>query len=405
MSHSGGIIVADANGGIDVRGDIATVLGVNSGDVWTLYNHAIVNKWSKKKPVNWSLNGTMNVNPQGAYPSTWFQGVNGNYGLVSASALTSNLISKIDGGLNGWAYTRDTLAARVLDFNGYDQNAENPFDYLYLGLTPTTVASGGDITLEYQLRRDVSSDTNLGLFDLKAVLPTYGAVSSLSILYLAVVIYKNDGTYYDWASADEQIGSLLTDPAMHHFTFTAPTTLGTYKFVPVIVAARKQSASQAIGDIVTIPGVTVKQFEVARNVEPYMEVDAFVYNTGTGQNPNFGNTVYFYCTFYGGSNGGTFNDISLSFETSTGSPQMTLSNVQNGGSSGNLTVSANSEVRKPSSTSIYSKTWAGSVSLENFIRQYSGRARMYPGSGSTIAQYIFTVREAAAMPSGTIVPF
>lgn len=405
MSNSGNIITKP----IDLVGDIAAVTGCDSGFLDELYYYEDVKMFSKKKPVPWSVNGIPSLDPQSDHPNDWFKGVNGDYGIISKSATVNNLRSFLDGNLNGWTYSRDTLMARMLDFDGYYHGAVNPFQSLYIGADRTGVAPGGTLTFEYQLASNIASDYQLGILDLFAYTPNRGGKMNLADMYLAFVIYQYSNgsySYYDWCSAQVTLGVLATDPAMHSLTYTAPTTQGNYLFVPVLTNAKKESSSQAIGDIVTIPCKGETAFTVSVTVNPYMQVDAFVLNTGSGQNPDFGNKIYFYCTFFGGSNGGQFNNINLSFETSQGVGYLTLSNVQNAGSAGSLAVGANASVRKPANSDVYSTNWtSSSVTLESFIRQFGGKARIYPPSGSTIPSYSINVREAAGMPGGSVIPF
>ena len=409
MAHtSGGKITAP----VRVYEDIAAVLGSSSGDVWTLYNHNAVKMFSRKKPVPWSINGTKNLDPQTAHPNDWWKGINGDFGIIAKSADTTNVLSFIDGGLNGWTYQRDSLAARVLDFNGYYHGATNPFDFLFMQPDRTEVAPGGTITMQYQLSAGgAATDDNLGIIELNSGLNVGGVQKSISDLYAAFIIYQKQSggaySYYDWCSASESLSTLESDPAMHTVQYTAPTTLGDYRIVPVLTTNRKESSSQAIGAFITIPEKPVSDFVVARNVSPSMQVDAFVYNTGTGQNPNFNNTIYFYCDFMGGTNVGTFNNISLAFQTSQGVAYKTLTNVQSKGSATALVVSAGETVKKPEgSGNVYSTAWNAGITLESFVRSLGGEARIYcASSGSTLADYTVIVREAAGMPGGEVIPF
>lgn len=425
MAHANNIITAP----VRVYEDIAAVLGRNVGDVWQLYHdvnssgtlitNPAVKMWAKRKPVPWSINGVKALNPQGDHPvgssHPWFKGIDGDYGIVSKTTeLTgaNGLIAATDGNLNGWSYQRDALVARVLDFDGYYHAAENPFDTLYIGVSPSSVAPGGSLTMDYQLSRgDIGDDYQIGLFDL-AVRRTgaSGGVDSISTMYPAIAIFDNSGNYVGWASASETIGALQLDPAMHHFDFTAPNTTGTYKVIPFLSPTAK--ASQAQPDYcVTIPGVNISQITVANNVAPYMQVDAFVFNHGTSQNPNFDNTIYFYCNFMGGSNRSNFDNICIGFEAKQGGATVaykTLYNVQNEGSAGILTVEANQIVKKPEgSGNVYSTQWNNQYqSLENFVRTQNGVARIYCATaGSLLADYSILVREAAGMPGGQIIPF
>ena len=97
MPHTNNIVTAPVN----IKGDIAYVLGSSSGDLKTLYNHANVNMWSRKKPVPWSLT-TMVMNPQGDHPTDWWKGRNADFGITPKSADTTNVLGFIDGDMNGW---------------------------------------------------------------------------------------------------------------------------------------------------------------------------------------------------------------------------------------------------------------------------------------------------------------
>lgn len=401
---------------IDIGRDLAAIWGFSSYDLGYIISNAhsnnLINMWSRKKPVPWSTS-SMVVNPQGDHPNDWWKGRNADFGITPKSADTTNVLSFIDGGLNGWVYNIDTLAYRALDFDGYYQGATNPFDFLFLQPDRNEVAPGGTITMQYQLSAGgAATDTNLGIIELNSGLTVGGVKKNISELYAAFIIYQKQSggsySYYDWCSASQNLSDLESDPAMHSVQYTAPSTIGDYRIVPVLTTVRKESSSQAIGSFITVPGKTAYDVVVANTVSPYMQVDAFVYNSGTGQNPNFGNTIYFYCEFMGGSQGGTFNNISLGFQTSQGVAYKTLNNVQNQGAATALVVPANSTTRKPAgSGNVYSTPWNSSgITLENFVRSLGGEARIYCAtSGSTLAPYTVIVREAAAMPGGQVIPF
>ncbi len=407
MPHTNNIVTAPVN----IKGDIAYVLGSSSGDLKTLYNHANVNMWSRKKPVPWSLT-TMVMNPQGDHPTDWWKGRNADFGITPKSADTTNVLGFIDGDMNGWTYSRDTLAARALDFNGYYQGAPNPFDSLFLQADRDAVAPGGTLTFQYQLRAGGgATDYALGIIELNSGLSVGGVQKSISDLYAAFIIFQKQSggsyTYYDWCSASESLSDLESDPAMHSVAYTVPTQTGDYKYVPVMTTFKKEQSAQAISSFITIPGTEAVDFTVATNVNPYMQVDAFVVNSGTSENPNYNNTIYFYVEFFGGTNGGSFNNISLAFQTSQEVAYKTLTNVQNQGTAGALAVAANSSVRKPAgSGNVYSTTWTSTaITLESLVRSLGGEAKIYPPSGSTIPSYKVPIREAAGMPGGTVTPF
>lgn len=405
------------NVGISIR-DIQTVLGSSKDKIGALITEvdengkSLVNMWSRKKPVPWSRNNTPAWNPQGTQ-SQWWKGINNDFGIVSKSTDVTNLLSFIDGNMNGWAYNKDTLAYRFMDFDGYYHAAPNPFDSLFIQADRDAVAPSGTLTFQYSLRATGGEATtdSLGIIELYVPTPSAGGGSIVSNLYMGIVIYKkaSDGTYsyYDWCSASETLADLEIDRAMHTISYTAPSELGEYCYVPVLTNVPKTLSAQAISDIITIPGASASDFVVSQTVEPYLQVDAFVYNTGTSENPNYNNTIYFICYFFGGSYGGNFNNISLGFQTGQGVEYQTVRNVQNRGSAGALSVAANTRVKLPAgSGDCYSITWTGGLTLESLVRELAGKAVIYNAtSGTTMNSYTVPIRDAAALPGGSVIPF
>lgn len=409
--------------GIDIFSDIAHVLGRSATEIGQLYwdknadgqiiPNPVVNMWSRHKPVPWSVNGVANLDPRAAHPNDWYKGINGDFGIVMKTmTLASQLPSVVDGKLNGWTYVRDSMTARVPDFEDYYHAAPNPFDYLFIALDKEAVAPGGPLTLQYQLQYGggtTEDDDSLGIQDMQI---RDGSTLFLEEFYAAVLIYRRSGstyTYHGWASASETIDTLETDRAMHSFQFTAPTETGTYAYIPVLSRYRKTNQAEP-GYFVSIPGTVFSELLVSQRVNPYMSIDAFVYNTGTSENPNYNNKLYFIIHFIGGTNGGTFSNISLGFlDGKNDTPIHTLMNVQNNGSSGGLTVSANADVKRPAgSGDYYYINWPSSaaLTLENLVRKYRGKARIYPATtGSGIPSSENAIREAAGLPSGTAILF
>lgn len=419
MAHNNGIITKPIN----VRADIAYVLGRSTGDVGQLYwdkdangqaiSSPAVKMWSRHKPVPWSVGGVKNVNPQGAHPNDWHKGVNGDFGIkMKTFTLASQLPAAIDGDLNGWTYERDSMVARVLDFDKYYHAAPNPFDYLFIALDKESVAPGGTLTLQYQLQYGggtTEDENSLGIQDFQI---QDGATLLLENFYAAVLIYKKSGntyTYQTWASASETIDDLETDRAMHSFQFSAPTETGTYVYIPVLSRYAKGSQAEP-GYFISIPETNFSELTVSQSVNPSMTIDAFVYNTGTSENPNYNNKMYFIIHFQGGTNGGTFNNISLGFLNGVNDvPIHTINNVQNNGTAGNLIVNPDTDIKRPAgSGDYYYINWPSSaaLTLESLVRQYQGKARIYQAtSPSEITPSEQPIREAAGLPSGTAIQF
>lgn len=418
--HNNGIITAP----IDVWGDIKYVLGRSTGDLGQLYwdkdsngqtiNNPAVNMWSRHKPVPWSVNGVKNVYPQGAHPNDWYAGVNGDFGIIMKTfTLVTQLPSFVDGNLNGWTYERDAVAARALDFDGYFHTAPNPFDYLFIALDRDAVAPSGTLTLQYQLQYGggtTRDENSLGIQDLQI---KDSATLLLEDFYMAILIYQKNGstyTYHGWASSTETIDDLESDRAMHSFQFTAPSTAGDYVYIPILSRYRNTGQQHEPGYFISIPGTDFSELTVSQRVNPSLVIDAFVYNSGTSENPNYGGKIYFIMHFAGGTDGGTFNNISLGFLNGENDiPIHTITNVQNNGSSGNLVVGSGLDVKKPAgSGDYYYINWpsGASLTLENLVRVYRGKARIYPAtSPSSISPSETPIREAAALPSGTAILF
>ena len=123
MAHTGdGHIYIDTSVnppmGIDIRGDIAYVLGVNTGDIGYAITHGNINPFAKYKPVRLNTVNTGNN-------ANWWKAQDGNCGLTPYSA--SNYVTvanSLDAGtMNGWVYSKPTGGTaspfRVMDFKGY----------------------------------------------------------------------------------------------------------------------------------------------------------------------------------------------------------------------------------------------------------------------------------------------
>lgn len=155
MSNSGGVISAP----VDVKRDIAGVLGVQSGDVGELCQSAAINPWSKRKPVERA----------GRHPATLAELAAIHYGFDLNPRSAYELYS---GGYNGfhWDYTKPTTWFRVLDFDGYKHNATRPTVSFSVSTPyinrPTYISflftgDGSDITIEDMEYPTRSTGTNV----------------------------------------------------------------------------------------------------------------------------------------------------------------------------------------------------------------------------------------------------
>ena len=91
-----------------------------------------INVWSKHKPVVLAVNFCQDFNSGAAnYNSTWWQGSDGNCGLVPKTLFNfSEVIENTDGEMNGWTYNLpkggSSQPYRLGDFAGYCKYANPP---------------------------------------------------------------------------------------------------------------------------------------------------------------------------------------------------------------------------------------------------------------------------------------
>ena len=133
MSYSGGKITAPVT-----MGDVQAAVSLGSTDLATLITSGTINCWAKYKPVVKNLIDTVNgqwdsANNKWKNSATWWKGSGNNtIGGITPfqTSVRSTLLSKYDGGMNGWTYTRPAGGAnqpyRLQDFAGYNKNANPP---------------------------------------------------------------------------------------------------------------------------------------------------------------------------------------------------------------------------------------------------------------------------------------
>jgi len=188
MAHSNDIISRP----VDVRGDIAAVLGVSSGDVRTLCTSPAIKPWAKYKPVNY---GTLAVTGKTSGSQYW-KASDGKCGFVITEATefgipsnSSSFVARLLAGSLRW--TRAALSsseyARVLDFDGYDHNAFSPI-FPWEGITALQVDSQDELHLQWDV--DPSGrDGELTLSDF-----TING-TALTSYYFGAVLWYNNSSY------------------------------------------------------------------------------------------------------------------------------------------------------------------------------------------------------------------
>ena len=192
MPNQNGRIYTTANNGISIE-DIQTVLNTERDDLGGIISNATnINKWSKMKPVRHFLISTP------AMASV-------NYGIdIPQNGYSSlpSLVAAVDGGYS-WNYLKPRGRGqgsgssdewfRILDFDGYDQNAAAPLSVLQSTYPVTVNAPESTASVTVTFTKVAEGDTygvTLG------ILKPYGG-NTFSSMYFGICLYDSiNGTYY-----------------------------------------------------------------------------------------------------------------------------------------------------------------------------------------------------------------
>ena len=172
-------------------------LAVDTRDVGTLCKNA-KSKWSKFKPVSFPHPTALEApDIRTAYPD-WYRGFNGNCGLTIPNYTTmASMFTALRAGTEGWDYTPPTTGPfRLLDFAGYDVDAQPPF--IPLNLADTYYATSGAMGCALDLR--VPSESELTVDDL-------GYTWNLGEMYFGVAISRQGTTTYKYMTDTTTISS------------------------------------------------------------------------------------------------------------------------------------------------------------------------------------------------------
>lgn len=215
--------------------DVQQALGVSSGDVGTLCKAATINMWAKFKPVRKNIINTIpqinenSVSPARAWkpdndsyfqdptsPTPWWTADDGNYGLDYTGArvqvsmgttggmsdleyqIIHQLLPKIDGELNGWAYNQPRGGSynepyRLTDFNQYWHKAPKPASGI--AVSDVTASINSQYSLSVAVREPDSSSQ---IYSRHYITPrdvafiTVGGSEIRATLYTGFIIFKED---------------------------------------------------------------------------------------------------------------------------------------------------------------------------------------------------------------------
>lgn len=220
MGYSNGIVSAP----VSVY-DIRSAVSHSSGDLGTLIMNGAINMWAKWKPVRKAI---IDTTPQLASDLTWkpddqltdpWWRANGNYGLTYTGfainlgqtgvvdALT-NMLSVIDGGLNGWGYERpiggSSSPFRAIDFNRYNKNAPNPISQFTVA--PTTVEAA-DLAHWEISAQFIETEVDRPIRNRDYLVPS--DITNVT-LYSGIVLFKKVGSTYSpiaWCTGNAWMGN------------------------------------------------------------------------------------------------------------------------------------------------------------------------------------------------------
>lgn len=212
MSQSNGNVYIDTSvnppKGISIY-DVQTALKDNHRDIGGLCTSNKINPWSKSKPVR---QGTPNQE------ANWQAAWSGNYGIVpyrigtGSSALSTLYNFSFDGAMNGWTYEKPRGLAtynewyRLMDFNGYQHNAPNPWSG-WTGASSVVRGSSAWFGLD-----DVVDDWNgtpSSIYYGNILLQLGQATTAyLSSCYFGVAIFNSSGACVSVATCQNQIGAI-----------------------------------------------------------------------------------------------------------------------------------------------------------------------------------------------------
>lgn len=229
MGFSKGRITAP----VSIR-DVQQATSNGSGDVGTLCKGNNINMWAKYKSVVKNMINTFTqlkadktwkpINGSGGLSTdAWFLGTNHNFGITPQevpyqtddnrmiTALNTLANSYIDGGLNGWTYTKPNGGAsapyRLIDFNGYYAYAPQPVKTL-TGMPTVTASANSAWSYSVQIMGSAVNDV-VGSIDERDYLLASDVIGTC---YLGIAIFKKEQGIYSamaWTTDNEWVGKGL----------------------------------------------------------------------------------------------------------------------------------------------------------------------------------------------------
>lgn len=220
-----------------------------------------INVWSKHKPVVLAVNFCQDFNSGAAnYNSTWWQGSDGNCGLVPKTLFNfSEVIENTDGEMNGWTYNLpkggSSQPYRLGDFAGYCKYA-NPPIYNLLA-TPNKVVYNTSTPVS------ISAGIRVGT-DAKQL--TFADFPTLKNYYFGVYCLGRQRGFKARATSNSNVGS--GNAGLELAVKGLP--VDTYDVYPFLAESPvAQTDPDKAMTLYTLPNLKVYQFEIVNGYELY----------------------------------------------------------------------------------------------------------------------------------------
>lgn len=215
MANAGGIITAP----VDIRRDIAAVLGANTGNLASLCTNAGINQWSRVKPIHNPSRGVAPAEVDAFMKANnfGFMAAEGR-GLFGTGLADFMLYGRNDPEYAKPDYEQGSLApCRVLDFNGYNHNVRAEFpictDFIYVN----TAQDPDKLYVQFK----VNENTPIQMREFTEILP-YAPGYDGGWRYV-VVIDKTGGQGMVPADFDVKIGhEVFNSAALDYYHMQSP---------------------------------------------------------------------------------------------------------------------------------------------------------------------------------------
>lgn len=194
----------------------------------------------------------------------WYKGINQDFGITTGSYSNPLILySAIDGGLNGWKYTKDSSYFRIMDFMDYYHNAKNPFSFFTFRLKSRLIEPSTTFSFTFRyVRNDYDSDHEMGFSDVFChVLPNDNVAASF--LYIEFLVFKKSQGIFAFdrkiIPSIDNIGTMSTNGVEYTVSFDVNEDETDYRIIPCMTEVSDVSQT---GTHITIPETSFLDFTV-----------------------------------------------------------------------------------------------------------------------------------------------